>query len=70
MREPETPDTEVDGEVMGVTEPSYFTRASQLIQCEWCGETGLLPSDVYAVKPHTHTVMMCSNCVPEQREWE
>lgn len=54
-------------EVTGVTTeyPVRFTRASNLLRCEWCGNTGLLPSQVAAVRPRDTAVMMCPECLPE-----
>jgi len=58
-------------DVMGVTKDSMrFIRASGLYTCESCGETGLHISQVAAVRPKDHAVMICSQCMPEPpEEW-
>ena len=60
-------------EVTGVTTCEYpvrFVRASNLLTCEWCGNTGLHPSEVAAVRPRDKAIMMCSECEPEPEGWE
>ncbi len=63
---------ENEPEVTGVTSeyPVRFVRASDLLQCEWCGNKGLLPTEIAAVRPGNKAVMMCSECEPKPpEEW-
>ena len=68
----ETPDNApetLESDVMGVTKDSMrFIRASGLYTCENCGETGLHISQVAAVRPSDHAVMICTTCMPEPPE--
>lgn len=58
--------------VTGVTqEYPCFVPASQLVTCEWCGNRGVHPAEIEAVKPENHAVMMCNKCMPEPpEEWK
>ena len=59
-----------ESDVMGVTDDFRFVRASLLLTCENCGHTGLHPSQIAAVKPRNHSVMLCENCLPDPpEEW-
>lgn len=66
----ETDEPEVTGVTTDCEYPVQFTRASNLLNCEWCGTTGLLPTEVAAIRPRDKAIMMCKNCEPEPEEWE
>ena len=65
------PDEMIDSEVTGVTEESNrFVRASNLLNCENCSNTGLHPAEIAAVRPRNHAVMLCKKCMQEPPgEW-
>lgn len=58
-------DKQQDSDLMGVREESLcFVRATDMLRCEWCNTSALHPSQVLAVKPRNHSVVLCTNCVP------